>query len=251
MLRRSAVAVLAAGAVLAAACGDAVAPPNTFPPGLSEAPRSWQCATATGIVAIAVAEGADDPTGVLAPEGQVITQVAVKVGTDCWPTPEGAAGTYTIPIEGTPCVLVEGLGTPAVLVTRIGTSPACKNVTHVEYVSAPAPQSGLLRICMSLTLIDGTPYLLAQPVTFAVGDVTLALGEANTYVPPLLCAEPIALPAGEHAITALPLYLGFQVFTAPSDRLVSHDPARGTAVVLVVANGETVVTFRSVGDTND
>lgn len=255
MIRRFDLVLAALGATLAAACGDAVSPvsPAAGAVPMLGAGFSWQCATATGVVAVEVAEGATTPTTVVAPDGHVVTQVAVKLGTDCWPTPEGLDGTYTILVGGAPCVLVEGLGTPAVTVTRIGTSPECRNVTHVEYVTAP--RAGLLVICKEL--VGGLPTSVSEPFRYSVADivVTIPLSGGGDHddlvasaVSPLSCASAVELPGGSYAVTELSARLGTAelYLTSPAERLVSADYPARTATVLVVAGSMTTVTFRSL-----
>jgi hypothetical protein len=75
----------------------------------------------------------DDPgdTVILtAPDGQVITTVAIKAGTACITfTADGTMGCYS----------VEGIGSNSVTVTREGSGPTCKEISHIEFLTSTAP----------------------------------------------------------------------------------------------------------------
>jgi hypothetical protein len=75
-------------------------------------------------------ENPDDATTITAPAGQVITQVAVKAGTQCFIfDSDGTQGCYT----------VTGLGTATVEVTREGSGPTCKEISHIEFITSTGP----------------------------------------------------------------------------------------------------------------
>jgi hypothetical protein len=75
-------------------------------------------------------ENPNDTTTIVAPDGQVITQVAVKAGTECFIfNADGTQGCYT----------VEGLGSATVTVTRSGSGSDCKEISHIEFITSTAP----------------------------------------------------------------------------------------------------------------
>jgi hypothetical protein len=65
---------------------------------------------------------------IVAPAGSVVTTVAIKAGNSCT--------IYTSDSSG-PCYAVSGIGTPTVTVTRIGSGSACKEISHIEYLTGP------------------------------------------------------------------------------------------------------------------
>jgi hypothetical protein len=75
-------------------------------------------------------ENPNDSTTITAPAGQVITQVAIKAGTECFIfNSDGTQGCYT----------VTGLGTASVTVTRAGSGPTCKEISHIEFTTSTGP----------------------------------------------------------------------------------------------------------------
>jgi hypothetical protein len=76
-------------------------------------------------------ENPGDPEVIMVPEGSVITQVAIKAGTECFVfTTDGSDGCYS----------VSGLGTNEVTIDRIGSGRDCKEISHIEYVVGPGEE---------------------------------------------------------------------------------------------------------------
>lgn len=246
MLRRSTLAAAALSAALAAtACRDSLAPsPGTGAPSLATITKMGQCFALEAVVASSeVAPGAYDPTLVVAPDGKVVTRAAVQAGSSCWLTPSGATGSYTILVEGAPCYLVEGLGTGAVTLLRIGASPTCKNITHVEYVTGPAPPSiGKLVICESLT---GAEIALVPVFDFVVTGASLP-SPIQLAIQFGTCSDPTDLPAGSYLVSVelfQELVPVVGITALPDGRLFNPDYAARSAEVAVVGGSTTTVTF--------
>jgi len=253
--------ILAALALSAglAACSDSLAPiRDTSTPALSTALRSDPCLDASaGTVVTQVAPGTSEPVSIAATEGDVVTRVAVLAGSSCWLSPEGAMGSYTITVDDTPCFEVAGLGTAAVTVTRVGEAPTCKNVTHVQYASAPAPVAGTLTVCKQIITDDGGPFYLYEPFQYTVADAVITIPNLvydpslpGDWTPslPYSCADPISLPAGEYVVAELGRRTGhdYLYFTSPAELLVSADYTARTATVRIVAGVTTTLTFETL-----
>jgi hypothetical protein len=127
--------------------------------------KTGQCFTSIGLSGSQL-EVRRNATVLTAPDGRVITRVAIKAGTECYFTAEGATGDVTIDVFGEACYRVEGLGTASVTVTRIGGGPACKDISNVGYLTAAAP--GSLKICK----VAGTGISIGTNFTFNVGTMT-------------------------------------------------------------------------------
>lgn len=81
------------------------------------------------------------PFSITVPDGQIITEVFVKGGNQCF----GPAENGTI-FNIIPCYFVSGVGTQTVTVTQIGPGPICKGISHIEAnspVSTPSPSPSL------------------------------------------------------------------------------------------------------------
>jgi hypothetical protein len=245
MLRRYALAALTLGAatLIAAGCEDAVAPRGAI--GLTAARFSnglslGQCFLQAGDVpAPQVAPGSDGNAVVSAPTGEVVLRVAIKAGTPCWFTPDGATGTYTVVVEGAPCYVVAGLGTPTATVARVGNGPDCKDISHVEFVSGvPLPTTGLLQICVMVVGENPPPSTLVDPFAFLVAGQEIDVAHGH-------CATPVEEPAGAIVIAQQPtLFVSLSnAVSVPDGRVVSVDVPGSSATVTVVAGTTTVVTI--------
>jgi hypothetical protein len=76
-------------------------------------------------------ENPGDSEVITAPEGSVITQVAIKAGRDC---------IFFPPATSNDCYSVEGVGTRTVTITRIGSGSDCKEISHIEYTIGPGEE---------------------------------------------------------------------------------------------------------------
>ena len=234
-----------AATLVATACDNTVAPR----PGVESAAsfsnglKLGQCFLQVGDAAARqVPPGEDGNATVSAPTGEVVTRVAIKAGTPCWFTPEGATGTSTIDMGGVPCYVVSGLGTATAIVTRVGAGPVCKDISHVESVSGvPAPTTGLLQICVTVVGDNPPPSTLVDPYTFFVAGQQIDVAHAH-------CATPIELSAGAVTITEqTPLFVGFSnAVSVPDGRVVSVDVPGRSATVTVVAGSTTVITITNL-----
>jgi hypothetical protein len=248
MLRRTlgALALSAAG-VLAVACGDAVAPlprSGAAPPNLASAQKLGQCLLQLDLTGNKVEPIVERNITVNAPAGQVVTLVSIKAGTACWLTPAGTSGTYTFSFDGTPCYVVAGLGAATATVTRVGNGSDCKDISNIEYFTAPpAPTTGFLQICV--VVVGDTPpppgsLTFQFPFVVAGQQIPVANGT---------CSNSIELPGGATVISELPNTFSIALWsavTAPIDRLVGFDLAAQTATVTVVTGSTTVVTITNL-----
>ena len=246
MLGRALVALFAA--VSLAACGDGAVSRSldpTAPPSFSNGEKTGHCFYQLGVDGTQVYPGPGGDAAVTAPNGMVVTRIAVKAGPTCVFTPETATGTYTIAVEGAPCYVVSGLGSSAVTVARVGDGPACKDISHVEFTAAAKPTTGLLQIC---TLLSATvpPTQQLAPFRFMVAGLDVAVADGA-------CSSPIELPAGAFVITEAPNALAIGLWAAttlPDDRLVGF-VAMQSATVMVVAGSTTVVTITNLSGEPD
>ena len=238
------VALLAAFAV--AACGDvagpfAVAVPGT--PSFSNGQKLGQCFLQVGLEGIQVEPSADGNAVVSAPAGQVVTRVAVKAGTVCWFTPPEVKGTFSIVVDGAACYAVGGLGTEVATITRVSSGPTCKDISHVELISAvPPPTTGFVQLCVILTGDDPSPGALTTPYTFAVA--SQEIGVANGA-----CGSPVETGPGALVITELPNPFGVglvNAVTEPDGRVIAVDVAGQTVTVMIVSGSLTMVTITNL-----
>jgi len=243
MFRRHAMIGLVISAGVTAACTDSVVPvaPNTFEfAALRDGLRRGQCFTQLGLNGTQVEPGADGNASVTAPNGEIVTQVAVKGGIPCWFTPSDVVGTYTITVDEAPCYVVAGLGTPTATITRVGAGPSCKDISHVEFASAARPTTGALRIC---PVLSGTAPPGVQGVTF-----TFTVAGQQIAVASGTCSDVIEQPG---IVTLVEAPAPFDLFlttavTAPSDRLVNVDVAMQSVTVNIVTGSTTEVTITNV-----
>jgi hypothetical protein len=247
MLRNhvSAAIILGTAVLLAAACDDAVAPVSarfSATRVFSNGQKLGQCFLQLGLSGNQVPPGADGTATVTAPTGEAVTGVAVKAGTQCWFTPRGATGSYTISVEGAPCYVIAGLGTAIATVTRVGSGPECKDISHVELVSGvPLPTTGFLQVCVVVVGDNPPPSTLVTPYTFLVAGQEIAAAHGT-------CAAPIELAAGAVRITEQPPLLVSlpNAVSVPDGRVVSVDVPGQSTTVMVVAGTTTVVTITNL-----
>jgi len=231
---------LSAAALVAAACSDGVDPVSPRVPthaDFSEGLKLGQCLLQMNLTGTKV-EGGNVLTG-SAPTGEVVTLVAIKAGTPCYFTPSGATSSFTFSFAGAPCYVVDGLGTQTVRVTRVGDGPSCKDISHIEFTTGPAPPTtGSLQICSAVTG-DPPAAALADPFIYAVAGQQLSVLNAN-------CSDPIELPGGAAVITEQPhsfAMFPISAVTSPVDRLVGLDLATETVTVTIVPGSTTIVTI--------
>jgi hypothetical protein len=237
-----ALVVLLVGASLAA-CGDAAVSRSLAPaaePSFSNGNKTGQCFYELGLDGIQVDPGADGNATATAPNGNVVSRIAVKAGPTCAFTPETVTGIYTIGGEGAPCYVVSGIGSETVTVTRVGSGPVCKDISHIEFIAAPQPTTGSLQIC---AVLSGTlpPNLQLAPFRFEVAGVDVVVASGA-------CSNPIELPSGAFVITESPSASAIGLWNAatmPEDRLIGF-VATQSATVMVVAGSTTVATITSV-----
>ena len=237
---------LSAAGVLAAACGDAVAPLSRTGPALPNvvaAQKLGQCLLQLGLTGNKVEPIVGGIVTVNAPVAEVVTLVSIKAGTGCWFTPSGATGIYTFSFDGTPCYIVAGLGSGTATVTRVGNGPGCKDISNIEYVTGPpAPTTGLLQICVVVVGDNPPPGSLTFQFPFVVAGQQIPVANGT-------CSNSIELPEGAAVVSEQPntftIALSSAV-TAPIDRLVGFDFAAQTATVTVVAGSTTVVTITNM-----
>jgi hypothetical protein len=241
MLGRVLVALVAA--VSLAACSDGAVSRSLDPtasPSFSNGEKTGHCFYQLGVDGTQVYPGPGGDAAVTAPNGMVVTRIAVKAGQTCVFTPETVTGTYTIAVEGAPCYVVTGLGSGAVTVARVGDGPACKDISHVEFTAAAKPTTGLLQICTLLSPMVPPTQQLA-PFRFMVAGLDVAVADGA-------CSSPLELPAGAFVITEAPNALAIGLWaatTVPDDRLVGF-VATQSATVMVVAGSTTVVTITNL-----
>jgi hypothetical protein len=243
MARLRPVVALALSALALSACKD-TAPTPTAPPAVSTlgsagsfaARKTGQCFTSIGLPGTQL-EVRRNATVLTAPDGRVITRVAIKAGTECYFTAEGATGDVTIDVFGEACYRVDGLGTASVTITRIGDGPACKDISNVGYLTAAAP--GSLKICK----VAGTGIEIGTTFSFAVGAKTFTVPAGEAAAP--ICVIAGSFPAGEVTIeeTATAGVEVVAIGVAPGGALLSFDLTAGTAVVTITKGLTTEVTF--------
>jgi hypothetical protein len=244
--RTLAALALSAAAVIAAACGDVVAPLSRSapaPPNFAGAQKLGQCLLQLDLTGTKIEPIVGDHVSVTAPAGEVVTRVAIKAGTSCWFTPSGASATYTFSLDGAPCYVVEGLGGATVSVTRVGDGSSCKDISNIEYVTGPPlPTTGFLQICVVVVGDDAPPASLTTPLPFVVAGQQISVANGT-------CSNPMELPGSVVVVSEQPNT--FDVFllsaaTVPDDRLVGFDFPAQTATVTVVAGSTTVVTITNM-----
>ena len=229
-----------------AACSDAAGPlavPAADAPLFHHGRMLGQCFRRVGLEGVQVAPNADGNAVVSAPAGQVVTRVAVKAGTVCWFTPPEASGTYTIAVHGAPCYVVAGLGTEAATITRVGHGPACRDISHVEMITAVAgPTTGFVQLCVILTGDNPPPEALTTPYSFALAGQEIGVAQGT-------CGAPIEIGSGALVITEHPN--SFQIFagnavTEPDGRVIAVDVPAQTVTVMIVTGSLTIVTITNV-----
>lgn len=243
MLYRTLIPLLSAAALLAG-CDDGAVSRSlgpVAPPSFNKGQRVGQCFYHLGLEGTKVYPGEDGNAAVVAPDGKVVTRIAVKAGPTCVFTAKGAVGTYTIAAKNAPCYVVSGLGSEAATVTRVGAGWACKDISHVEFIAVPKPTAGLLQICTELSGALPSNRQLA-PFKFVVAGIDVAVERGS-------CSNPIELPGGAFVITEAPIGFGIglgNAATIPADRLIGFDVAAQTATVMVVTGSTTVVTITNL-----
>ena len=245
MLRRHSLIALVSAATAVAGCSDSTAPHRAIAPEaaalVSNGSKTGQCFLQLGLAAVQQDPDAGGNATVTAPSGSVVTRVAIKAGTACWFTPAGASGTFTISVGGAPCYVVSGLGDETASVTRIGNGAVCKDISHIEFVSATRTAPALVQICL---VVPGAvpPNAVGASFAFVVAGQQVALTNGA-------CSDAIAVPEGIVTIADQPnpfaIVLSSAV-TTPSDRLVGIDVGLQTATAAVAAGSITVVTITNV-----
>jgi hypothetical protein len=215
----------------------------------------------------------DQSATLRAPQGRVVTRVSMKVGPECFFTPEGAKGTWTHSVKGVPCFVVEGLGTQAVTVRRLNRGSGCNRLSHLQMLSAaaPAPDAGNGGSTGGGSTGGGstgggstgggstgggTPGLgslvVCTAATSAVGSVPILVSISTQYqeialleVPIGSCSEPMQFEESWY-IVAQGLPEGWaltDVTTDPSGRIASVEAMYGQATVQVIGGSTTKMTF--------
>src|SRR5687768_14112904 len=82
--------------------------------------------------------GTEDEMTYTAEEGDVITGVCIKSGTNMFV--DGHSGTITADGDVENCYTVDGIGTDEVTVTRDGDGPNCQGISHIDVIVDEAPE---------------------------------------------------------------------------------------------------------------
>jgi hypothetical protein len=201
-------------------------------PGISVQPAY---ATAPGNCLPEPATKIEDPgdSAVLnAPAGELITTVSIKAGTDCFVTPADATGTVTFD----DCYVLDGLATAAVTVRRIGEGPECKDISHIQFVTAPA---GELRLCK----VAGTGIEAGTEFTFTVGQTTVTVPAGPE--PDGSCTSAGVFPAGAEVAVSetIPADVEVASIACAGNATCTNVDVAGGAVTVTIGAGSNEVTY--------